>query len=61
MARNEKEGIWDLTVETNGTKTTRQFDKVIMTNGLVYKPAIPHFEGQDQFQGTIIHGRDYKS
>ncbi|KAH8886379.1 flavin-containing monooxygenase 9 [Thozetella sp. PMI_491] len=61
IIRNEETQKWELVTEADGAKTTQQFDKVVVSNGLVYKPTVPTFEGQEKFQGTILHGRDYKS
>ena len=66
ILRNDKTGKWQVTIETNGTPSTREFDKVVVSNGLVRRPIAPVFDDKHEMQteafaGTILSGRDYKS
>ena len=61
ISRDELSGKWDLALESAGAQRTETYDKLILSNGLVYRPVIPKLEGQDAFKGKVIHGRDYKS
>jgi hypothetical protein len=36
------------------------FDNIIIATGHHWKPRIPHFEGMQEFQGTVIHSNQYK-
>jgi cation diffusion facilitator CzcD-associated flavoprotein CzcO len=33
----------------------RSYDYVVVCNGVFSEPHIPHFEGEDRFEGTILH------
>lgn len=48
-----------LTVTKDGTKFKSQ--NVIVATGVNRIPNIPSWPGQEQFQGTVIHARDYKN
>ena len=61
ISRDELTSKWVLALESAGAQRTETFDKLILSNGLVYRPVIPKLEGQDDFKGKLIHGRDYKS
>lgn len=37
-----------------------EFDKVVMATGPQAVPVMPRFEGQEQFEGTMIHSRAFK-
>ena len=61
IVRNHNAGKWMLTLEVDSAKTTRHFDKVVISNGLVHTPRTPQLPGSESFEGMVIHGRDYKS
>lgn len=47
------------TLTKDGTKF--KSDNVIIATGVNRIPNIPSWSGQEQFQGTVIHARDYKN
>ncbi|KAK3332308.1 flavin-containing monooxygenase 9 [Cercophora scortea] len=47
-------------VEKNGHVETAEFDKVALCHGYQTKANIPTFEGQDKFEGTILHSQAYR-
>lgn len=61
VARDDKSGLWILTVKSNGKTESRCFDKVIMASGMLSGPNVPEFEGSEKFKGLILHGKGYKS
>lgn len=61
ILRDDKTGKWRLTIVANGATSTREFDKIVVSNGMVRKPSRPKYDGMDLFQGTILGGQDYKS
>ena len=54
-------GKWRLSIDSNGTESVQEFDKVLVCNGLVYTGLTPQLEGSQLFQGAILHSRDYKT
>ena len=66
ILRNDETGKWQVTIESNGTISTRDFDKVVVSNGMVRKPIAPVFDDKhemqpERFVGVILSGQDYKS
>ncbi len=55
----KKEGGSWLTTTKNGTQF--QSKNVIIATGVNRVPNIPNWPGQEQFQGTIIHAKNYKN
>ncbi|XP_054443761.1 putative dimethylaniline monooxygenase [N-oxide-forming] 6 isoform X2 [Pteronotus mesoamericanus] len=55
-------GQWEVVLEKNGKQETTTFDAVMVCSGYQVYPNLPHdsFPGLDQFQGHILHSRDYK-
>ena len=53
--------IWKVTVRTkDGEEETGQYAGVIVANGILSEPSIPEFEGQDEYEGEILHTASYK-
>jgi indole-3-pyruvate monooxygenase len=52
-----KDGAWI----TRTQDAAYQSDNVVIATGNAGQPQMPSFEGMDQFQGTILHSRDYKN
>lgn len=55
----KKEGTDWLTTTNNGTQF--QSKNVIIATGVNRVPNIPTWSGQEHFQGTILHARNYKN
>ncbi|KAK3682287.1 flavin-containing monooxygenase 9 [Podospora appendiculata] len=60
VRRNEADTGWLVTVEKHGRVETAEFDKVALCHGYQTKASIPTFEGQDKFEGTILHSQAYR-
>jgi len=59
--RNESDTGWLLDVErANGQTEVLGFDKVVFCHGYQTKANVPRFEGQDKFEGSIIHSQAYR-
>lgn len=61
ILRDEKTSKWLLSLESGGEGRTERFDKVVISNGIVYLPRMPQIDGSDVFEGNILHGQQYKS
>ncbi|KAF3768753.1 FAD/NAD(P)-binding domain-containing protein [Cryphonectria parasitica EP155] len=61
-SRNADDTKWCLEVDTKGGQgpQTLEFDKVVFSHGYQTRANIPQFEGQDQFEGLIIHSQQYR-
>ncbi|KAK3349598.1 flavin-containing monooxygenase 9 [Lasiosphaeria hispida] len=58
--RNGDDTAWLLDIEKGGTTETAAFDRVAFCHGYQSKADVPTFEGQELFQGTIIHSQAYR-
>ena len=58
--RNSDDTKWLLEVETNGVTETREFDKIAFCHGYQHRPVIPTFEGQEKFEGILMHSQQYR-
>ncbi|KAL3072907.1 hypothetical protein niasHS_017881 [Heterodera schachtii] len=57
-----RNGRWNVKWrDENGTEREEEFEAVILAQGHHAKPKIVKFEGQDKFEGDIIHSHDYKN
>ncbi|KAM7221859.1 dimethylaniline monooxygenase [Rhypophila decipiens] len=60
--RNADDSAWLLDIEKeNGSTETVEYDKVAFCSGYQSKAIIPTFEGQDKFEGTIIHSQAFRN
>lgn len=60
-SRNSTDTKWCLEVETAGEGTTvLEFDKVVFCHGYQTKAVVPKFEGQEKFEGIIMHSQQYR-
>ncbi|VAW45357.1 hypothetical protein MNBD_GAMMA03-1829 [hydrothermal vent metagenome] len=57
-----KEGGWQVSVfdSLNDSEHIMKFDAVAVCSGAHQKPIMPNFQGQESFQGKIIHSDQYK-
>lgn len=58
--RNSDDTKWCLEIETPDETKTVEFDKVVLCHGYQTKANVPVFEGQEKFEGTIIHSQQYR-
>lgn len=55
------DSAWKVTVrDEDGKEETGRYAGVLIANGILSEPAIPEFEGQDEFEGEILHTAAYK-
>jgi cation diffusion facilitator CzcD-associated flavoprotein CzcO len=53
--------VWKVTIRTkDGEEETSRYAGVIVANGILSEPSIPEFEGQDKFEGEILHTASYR-
>ncbi|MFT8276163.1 NAD(P)-binding domain-containing protein [Kerstersia gyiorum] len=59
---DEQENIFRVTVENlEKQKTyTEEFDYLVVACGHFSTPNVPHFEGLEQFPGTVMHAHDFR-
>ena len=59
----DKTGKWNLRIKdrASGKETDEVFDGIFVCTGHHAEKHEPKFEGQDDFQGKIVHTHDYKS
>lgn len=58
--RNSEDTRWCLEIKTPDETRTVEFDKVVFCHGYQNKANVPKFDGQDEFEGTIIHSQQYR-
>ena len=58
--RNSDDTKWLLEVEIDGETKTHEFDKIAFCHGYQNRPVIPTFEGQDKFEGILMHSQQYR-
>ena len=58
----KKSGSWEVTSKDvrTGSISTELFDAVMVCSGHHAEKNMPHFEGEDQFLGQILHSHDYR-
>lgn len=54
-AFDESRNVWRLEFDTPDGPLIHEANVIVSASGLFATPNIPHFEGQDQFAGRIIH------
>ena len=56
------DGVFEVTVTSDGATETVEYDAVIVANGHHWRPRMPEpaFPGTDSFEGEQIHSHDYK-
>ncbi len=53
--------VWLVTSRSEeGEEETGRYAGVLIANGILSEPSIPEFEGQDEFEGEILHTASYK-
>lgn len=59
--RNADDTKWCLEVETSAESKMIEFDKVVFCHGYQTITRVPQFEGQDKFEGVVIHSQQYRT
>jgi len=55
---DEQHLSWQVKTRSNGQEQTHQFDYLVVCNGIFSQPAVPHYQGEDEFLaagGRICH------
>lgn len=60
VIRNETDKKWQVQMTVNGEPESRQFDKVVFAHGYQTKKKMPQFEGQEKFEGQILHAQEFR-
>lgn len=61
VVRNDDDTKWIVHLLQDGQdKKVDEFDKIAVCIGAWVHPKLPGFEGQDLFQGQVIHSREFK-
>lgn len=59
--RNTDDTRWVVEFEREGgADETAEYDRVVVCNGYQTKARMPKFEGQELFEGVIMHGQQYR-
>jgi len=58
----EDSGKFSVTAEdlVNDTRSTEEFDNVVVSTGHFSVPNVPHFDGFDRFNGRVLHAHDFR-
>jgi dimethylaniline monooxygenase (N-oxide forming) len=59
-ARNEDDTRWRLEMLVDGKPQFEEFDKVVFCHGYQNKPNMPKYEGQELFEGTLMHAQQFR-
>lgn len=60
VTKNEATGKWDVSITGPDGDQVLVFDKVVFAHGPHTVPNIPPMPGRELFQGSIIHGQQYR-
>jgi dimethylaniline monooxygenase (N-oxide forming) len=60
VTRDAGDGKWLLQVERSGATDILEFDKVAFCHGYQTIAKIPIFEGEEGFEGIIMHSQQYR-
>lgn len=60
VARNSDDSKWMLEMEFGEKVEVLEFDKVAFCHGYQTAANIPTFDGQEKFEGTILHSQQYR-
>jgi len=58
--RSDGDAHWLIDVEKDGETQTVEYDRIVFCHGYQTKADIPTFEGQEQFEGVIMHSQAYR-
>ena len=54
------EGYWDVTTRVGHKERTSRYAAVVVANGHLWSPKIPHYDGQADYRGQVVHASAYK-
>jgi dimethylaniline monooxygenase (N-oxide forming) len=60
VTRNVDNTRWCLEMLVNGQQRTEEFDKVVFCHGYQTKPVMPKYEGQEIFDGRLMHAQQFR-
>ncbi len=53
--------VWKVTIRNeDGEEESGRYAGVIIANGILSEPSIPTFEGEEEFEGKVLHTASYK-
>ncbi|KAH8671502.1 putative dimethylaniline monooxygenase [Xylariales sp. PMI_506] len=58
--RNDDDTKWVVEVEIDGKIQSVEYDKVSFCHGYQTKKNMPKFQGQEEFEGLLIHSQEYR-
>jgi dimethylaniline monooxygenase (N-oxide forming) len=58
--RSGDDARWLLDVERDGKIETVEYDRTVFCHGYQTKADIPAFEGQEKFEGVMMHSQAYR-
>ncbi|KAF9880506.1 dimethylaniline monooxygenase 2 [Colletotrichum karsti] len=61
VTRNGEGTKWQVEMVKSGKPEVHQFDKVVFCHGYQTKKKMPVYEGQETFEGTIIHSQQFRN
>ena len=59
--RNEDDSKWTLEMLVNGEPHTEGYDKVVFCHGYQTLPRMPTYDGQELFEGKLMHAQQYRT
>lgn len=60
VVRNGDGTKWKVEMVRSGNQEVKEFDKVVLCHGYQTQPRMPTFEGQELYQGQLIHSQQFR-
>lgn len=60
VKRNEYDTRWRLELLVDGVLKVEEFDKVALCHGYQTYSQTPHFEGEERFEGILMHAQQFR-
>lgn len=60
VRRNAEDTKWLVEVLVDGELKAEEFDKVALCHGYQTQALMPQFEGEEKFEGTLIHAQQFR-
>ena len=60
VRRNKDDTKWCVEVLVNGESKVEEFDKVALCHGYQTYPQMPRFEGEEVFEGNLMHAQQFR-
>jgi len=60
VVRNANGSKWQVEMIKSGLTEVQEFDKVVFCHGYQTKPKMPVYEGQEQYEGLLIHSQQFR-